>query len=279
MYPGGAIILEFDEMPVCEIELTINLSPASGVTSVAIGEIMIMGKKKAGAPVTEFKEYSYTNPAPVDYIKNAEGKEVGTVGGFATTWGYGDLSTDDGSENAYIENTAPGDQFAYFKGAEGYNFYFEAELTITENKPYKMISGADENYPKFGLVLKSNSGSTFFYIDSAYSGGFNNKAVGYTQRKQDNSDYDWTATEKVANWDISYTNGNYTKLAIARVGNTYYFFVNDELFATETSLRGLSGENVVGGCLVFNMGIRVRNYNVVSGEADVLAKIQSLGVN
>ncbi len=277
MYPGGAIMLEFDEMPVMEIELTINLS--AEIPSVAIGEIMIMGREvKNPAPVTKFTEYKYENPDPVEYIKHPEGVGVGTVGDFFTTWGYGDLSTDDGTENAYIENTAPGDQFAYFKGAEGYNFYFEAEMTITEDMPYRMWHGGIEYYPKFGLVLKSKTGSTFFYIDSAYAGGFNNKAVGYTQRKQDNSDYDWTATEKVAPWNISYTNGEYTKLAIARIGNTYYFFVNDQLFATETSLRGLSGENVVGGCLVFNMGIRVQNYNVISGESEVMAKIQSLGV-
>ena len=278
MYPGGAIMLEFDELPVIEVELTINLSP--NVPSVAISEVMIMGREVSNpAPVTKFEEYSYVNPDPVEYIKNSEGHSVGTVGDFSTTWGYGDLSTDDGTEDAYIQNTAPGDQFAFFKGAEGYNFYFEAELTITEDKPYRMMSGAEENYPKFGLVLKSKTGSTFFYIDSAYSGGFNNKAVGYTQRKQDNSDYDWTATEKVRQFDISYTHGNYTKLAIARVDNTYYFFVNDQLFATETALRGLSGENVVGGCLVFNMGIRVQNYNVISGQEEVLNKLQSLGVN
>ncbi len=278
MYTGGAIILEFDEMPVMEIELTLNLY--TDMPQLAIGEIMIMGKEvKNPAPVTEFKEYSFENPDPVEYIKYSEGVSVGTVGDFNTTWGYGDLSTDDGTEDAYIENTAPGDQFAFFKGAEGYNFYFEAELTITEDKPYRMMSGAEENYPKFGLVLKSKTGSTFFYIDSAYSGGFNNKAVGYTQRKQDNSDYDWIATEKVRSFDVSYTNGNYTKLAIARVGNTYYFFVNDQLFDTATNLRGLTGENVVGGCLVFNMGIRVKNYNVISGQEEVTAKLQSLGVN
>lgn len=278
MYPGGTIILEFDEMPVKEIELTFNLSEQ--LSNIAIGEIMIMGRQvKNPKPVTKFEEYSYTNPNPVEYIKYNQGASVGTVGGFNTTWGYGDLSTDDGSEKAYIENTAPGDQFAYFKGAEGYNFYFEAELTITEEKPYRMMNGTQENYPKFGLVLKSKTGSTFFYIDSAYTGGFNNKAVGYTQRKQDNSDYDWTATERLGTFDISYTNGNYTKLAIARVGGTYYFFVNDTLFATETNLRGLSGEGVVGGCLVFNMGIKVQNYNVISGEAEVQSRLQSLGIN
>ena len=277
MYAGGAIILEFDEMPVMEIELTLNLY--KDMPQFAIGEIMIMGREvKNPAPVTEFKAYTYENPDPVEYIKYSEGVGVGTVGDFNTTWGYGDLSTDGGTENAYIENTAPGDQFAYFKGAEGYNFYFEAELTITEDRPYRMWHGGLEEYPKFGLVLKSKTGSTFFYIDAAYSGGFNRKAVGYTQRKQDNSDYDWTATERVADWNISYTHGNYTKLAIARVNGTYYFFVNDQLFATETNLRGLTGENVVGGCLVFNMGIRVKNYNVISGQEEVLTKLQSLGV-
>jgi len=152
-------------------------------------------------------------------------------------------------------------------------------MTITEEKSYRMMSGAEENYPKLGLVLKSSTGSTFFYIDSAYNGGFFNKAVGYAQRKQDNSDYDWTATEKLSTWDIDYTNGSYTKLAIARVGETYYFFVNDKLFATETDLRGLTGENVVGGCLCFNLGIRVQNINVIAGESEVQAKIESLGVN
>ncbi len=277
MYPGGAIVLEFAEMPVMEIELTINLNDK--MPNVAIGEIMIMGREvKNPAPVSEFKAYSYNNPDPVEYIKYSEGEKVGTVGDFATSWGYGDLANDDGTENAYIENTAPGDQFAFFKGAEGYNFYFEAEMTITESKPYRMWHGGMENYPKFGLVLKSKSGSTFFYIDSAYEGGFHKKAVGYCQRKQDNSDYDWNATEKLADFDISYTNGNYTKLAIARVNGTYYFFVNDHLFATETSLRGLSGENVVGGCLVFNMGIRVRNYNVINVESQVHDKLHELGV-
>ena len=277
MYPGGAIILEFDEISVQEIELVITLSEA--VPNIAIGEIMIMGREKSPAPVTAFEPYSYENPDPLEYIKHSDGDKVGTVGGFATTWGYGDLSTDDGSENAYIQNNCPGDQFAFFKGAEGYNFYFEAEMTISEDSPYRMMSGAEEFYPKLGLVLKSSSGSTFFYIDSAYNGGFYNKVVGYAQRKQDNSDYDWNATEKLTSWDIDYTGGNYTKLAIARVGNTYYFFVNDVLFASESGLRGLTGENVVGGCLSFNLGIRVKNINVISGEQEVLDKIGTLGVN
>ncbi len=277
MYPGGAFMVEFAEMPVNEIEIGIVLS--KNMPMVALNEVVVLGNKAVNPiGVSEFKEYDYQNPADVEFIKYPESANVGTVAGLHTTWGYGDLSTDDGSENAYIENTAPGDQFAFFKGAEGTNFYYEAELTITENKPYTLISGAPENYPKFGLVLKSNNGSTFFYIDSAYTGGFNMKQVGYTQRKHDNSDYDWSATERVQPWDISYTNGNYTKLAIARVGDTYYFFVNDVLFAKETGLRGLTGEDVAGGVLSFNLGIRVRNYQTINGESAVLEKMNALGV-
>lgn len=278
MYPGGAIICEFMEMSVNEIEIGINLS--SSVKKVAINEVMVMGKESI-TPITinEFKSYTYTNPEDVLSIKHPEGNMVGTAGSFHTTWGYGDLSTDDGSTNAFIENTAPGDQFAYFKDAKGLSFYFEAEMTITESKPYRLISGAEDNYPKFGLVLKSNGGSTFFYIDSAFSGGFNKKQVGYTQRKHDNSDYDWTNTEKVRQQDISYTNGNYTKLAIARVNDDFYFYVNDVLFAKESNLRGLTNEDVFGGCLVFNMGIKVRNYKVINTKTKVLEKIAQLANN
>lgn len=279
MLPGGTSIVEFDELPVNEIEIGIKLS--SGVPSVSIGEIYVMGKHVDDPqPVTAFADsYSYENPQIGDYIKYADGVSVGSVGGFNTTWGYGDLSTDDGTENAYIENTAPGDQFAYFKNATGDYFYFEAELTITEDKPYRMWNGSAENYPKFGLVLRSNTGSTFFYIDSAYNGDFTNEAVGYTQRKSDNSDYDWTNTEKVIQVPgLKYTKGNYAKLAIARMGTTYYFFANDTLIAEASNLRGLNNE-VVGGCLVFNMGIRVRNYNVINGQENVSAQIEKLGAN
>ncbi len=277
MYPGGAFMLEFAEMPVNEIEIGIVLS--KNMPMVALNEIVVLGNKAVNPTgVSEFKSYDYQNPGDVAYVKHPESANVGTVGDFHTTWGYGDLSTDDGTENAYIENTAPGDQFAYFKGAEGYNFYYEAELTITEQKPYTLISGGQENYPKFGLVLRSSGGSTFFYIDAAFNSGFNQKQVGYTQRKHDNSDYDWAATEQVRPWDIDFTQGEYTKLAIARVGDTYYFFVNDVLFATETGLRGLTGENVVGGVLSFNLGIRLRNYEVINGESAVAEKMQALGV-
>ncbi len=64
MYPGGAIMLEFYEMPVMEIELTINLD--SQKPYVAIGEIVILGKEVDNpAPVTKFEPYTYTNSAPV----------------------------------------------------------------------------------------------------------------------------------------------------------------------------------------------------------------------
>ena len=128
------------------------------------------------------------------------------------------------------------------------------------------------------VELYNASGSTFFYIDSAYNGGFTNEAVGYTQRKSDNSDYDWVNTEKLTTVPgLKYTEGNYAKLAIARMGTTYYFFATGQFIGSETGLRGLNGE-VVGGCLVFNMGIRVRNYNVINGQAQVEAQLQSLGV-
>lgn len=279
MYPGGAIMLEFNEMPVMEIELTINLDAKK--SCVAIGEIVILGKEVDNpAPVTKFEPYTYTNPAPVEYIKYSEGEMVGTVGNFHTGWGYGDLSTDDGSKYAYIENTAPGAQFAYFKDAVGRDFYFEAEMTISEEKPYYMMDGSLEKYPKLGLVLESESGGVFFYIDAVYTDGYFNRAVGICPKKEDNSDYDWSSVKKYSkNLAISYTNGNYTKLAIACLDGSYYFFLDDQLFAVERNIRGLTDESIVGGLLALNNGIKVRNYDVISGQSEVAEKIHSLGVN
>ncbi len=279
MYPGGAIILEFNEMPVMEIELTVSLNYKK--PSVAIGEIVILGKEAENpAPVTKFEPYTYTNPDPVEYVKYNEGEAIGTVANFHTGWGYGDLSTDDGSRYAYIENTAPGAQFAYFKDAVGYDFYFEAEMTVSEEKPYYMMDGSLEKYPKLGLVLESESGGVFFYIDAVYTDGYFNKAVGICPKKEDNSDYDWSAVKKYSqNLAISYTDGNYTKLAIACLDGTYYFFLNDQIFAIENNIRGLNGESLVGGLLTLNNGLKARNYTVISGQSDVANKIQSLGVN
>lgn len=278
MYPGGAAILEFDELPVNEIEIAFALN--SSVTHVNINEIMVLAKEVENPePVTAFESYSYTEPQIGEVMSYADSVNVGTVGGFNTTWGFGDLANDDGTDEAYIENTAPGDQEAYFKGAEGRYFYLEAEMTITEDKPYLMRNDTQEMYPKFGLTLSSPTGSTFFYIDSAYNGGFSNQAVGYTQRTADNSDYDWTNTEQLIRVPgLTYTGGNYAKLAVAKVDSTYYFFVNDELVATARNLRGLNGENVVGGFRVFNMGVRVQKYSAISGQEAVQSKIEALGV-
>ena len=127
--------------------------------------------------------------------------------------------------------------------------------------------------------MSSPTGSTFFYIDSAYNGGFSNQAVGYTQRTADNSDYDWTNTEQLIRVPgLAYTDGDYTKLAVAKVDRTYYFFVNDKLVATARNLRGLNGENVVGGFRVFNMGVKVQKYSAISGQEAVQSKIAALGV-
>ena len=272
-------MLEFNEMPVMEIELTIDLD--SQKSCVAMGEIVILGKEVDNpAPVTKFEPYTYTNPAPVEYIKYSEGEMVGTVGNFHTGWGYGDLSNDDGSRYAYIENTAPGAQFAYFKDAVGCDFYFEAEMTISEEKPYYMMDGSLERYPKLGLVLESESGGLFFYIDAVYNNGYFNKSVGICPKKEDNSDYDWSSVKKYSeNLAISYTNGNYTKLAIACLDGSYYFFLDDQLFAVERNIGGMDGESIVGGLLALNNGIKVRNYDVISGQNEVSDKIQSLTAN
>ncbi len=276
MYPGGTAMIEFDELPVNKITLTFNAP-----IEIAIGEIVVLGKETSSPEaVKEFKTYSYTNPEVGAYVRHYEGETFGSAGNFHTTFGYGNLETDDGTSNAYIENTCPGDQYAYFKGINGTTFYVEAEFTITEKKPYQMISGKDEMFPKLGLVVRNGNAQTFFYIDAAYSGSFTNKAVGIAQRNMANTDYDWTGTESLKQTEISYTDGNYTKLAIARIENKFYFFANDRLMFENDDLRGLgAGSSAIVGCLIFNMGMRIQNYDYTVDAAAVQSKIAQLGVN
>ncbi len=60
-------------------------------------------------------------------------------------------------------------------------------MTVSEEKPYYMMDGSLERYPKLGLVMESESGGVFFYIDAVYTDGYFSKAVGICPKKEDNT--------------------------------------------------------------------------------------------
>ena len=162
----------------------------------------------------------------------------------------------------------PGSQAAYVKGINGTVFYFETEITVTERKPYASVEGKAEYLPKFGIML----GRTFYYIDGAYADnrGYYGNKVGIV------TDYIWDSRVETP-LTSSYLNGSYVKLAVARIGKTFYFYLDDTLILTRSDLPEY-GENdpSLVNITTWNLGIRLRNYSYTVNESEVRAKIDEL---
>lgn len=275
MRPGGAAIAEFKEMPVKSIKFYID--SAEGADTLGISEIFILGKDEECAGVSAFENYSYTNALyGSSHITNESatfGKVEGTKS-LETLYGY-DLSHDDGTEDAYIEQKGVSDQYAYFKDIYSTDFYAEAEFTVTASKAF-----SNDKYPKFGIAISCNDNYTntiFFYVDAV---NYTNTVVGCAQRKLDNSDWDWNATEQLVNVSgISYTGGNYVKLGVLRKGDEFYLLCNDILAISYDSFNIFNeDQNAAVGFLSFNTPMKIKNYYATK-DSDVIAEKTKLYAN
>lgn len=277
MRPGGAAIAEFDEMPVKSIK--IYLTSAQGADELALSEIFVLGKDEECAGVKSFKKYSYEQgsygSSHIENVSKNFGKPAGAKN-LETYYGY-DLSHDDGTENAYIEQKGVSDQYAYFKDVYSESFYAEAEFTVTVDKAY-----SKDKYPKFGIAMTCNdyyTNTIFFYVDAV---NYTNTTVGCAQRKLDNSDWDWNATEQLVSVSgIKYTNDNYVKLAVLRKGSEFYLICNNKLAIYYDSFNVFDdGQKSAVGFLSFNTPMKIKNYSATSDKAkiDEMSEIYASGV-
>lgn len=276
MYPGANALIEFKDLPINKIEISILADGAR-----ALNEIMVLGKKiSKPSPVKEFSEYSYSEPELGSPTPVYESATFGSAGKFDSDYGY-DLSHDDGTENAYVEKTWCGNlQKLYFKDIVSTNFYVEVELSVLNNTtPY-----LNDGYPKIGIMMDALSDYfVFFNIDCTanYSGQY----VGWVESNDAGKDYIWSNYDgqRVQVGSISYTGDNYTKLAIARLGDECYMFVNDTLaFALKDgALKGFT-DNDSTACavslLTYNSYTRFRNYSITDNVDEVSAKLVELGI-
>jgi hypothetical protein len=251
MHPGGSAIVEFADLPVKSIKIYIK-SPTD--SEIALSEIMVLGKDSSMEPITDIQKYSYTNKEFGSPLLESKSLNFGTTETLKTGYGY-DLSHDDGTDNAYITQNWCYDQYAYFNNIYSTKFYIEAEMTVIENDSY-----ANDAYPKFGIAISCNQNTIFFYVDAV---NFTNPVVGCAQRKLDNSDWNWTATEKLVTVSgIKYTDGNYIKLAIARDGDKFYMYVNGQLVIYYDNFSVFTKDTEAGtGFLTFNTGLKIKNYS------------------
>lgn len=276
MYPGCNSIVEFNELPVDQITITINRKQLyDDDLPLALNEIVVLGKEVDDPkPVKGMSSYSYVNPAEVDSRPLYESHTFGNADDdlFRSSYGF-DLTHDDGTPDAYVEKTWAGNQsLLYFKESPSINFYVEVEISVgTHTKTY-----IGEKFPKIGIMAKTTSGYFFCWtIDCLQN--FNNPVVGYVESVADGSNYDWSAYEDhsspVANF--KYSGNNYAKLALARVGRTVYFFANDQLiFTCDGTLRGIDTEDPSAvAFFTYNCYAKFRNYSITTDLATVNAKI------
>ena len=280
--PGGALILEFADLPINKIEFTLDNalnSDGDPIGTIGMGEIVVLSNPNGstGTVTNVNKKYSYLNAEIPVAVKHDQGKVLGSVnvGGtiYHTTYGFDNLiAEDNGTEGATVTNRWTNDQYAFFKGVNSETVYFEGKINVYETTSY-----LNDKFPKLGLVLKNYQACTFFYIDAADN--YTKKRLGYTQSKIGGGDWDWNGTEVLATkytaGKISYKGGdNYVKLAIAREGDNVKMFCEDVKIFDVTGLRGLgAGAQAAAGFLCFNTGMKIKDYKVITGKDAVNAKL------
>lgn len=270
MNPGGAVIAEFNDLSINKIEITIRSVQDS---QLGISEIIVLGKTTDVGFGISLDNYTFTNPPKVSPEIITEGTTIGSNQGLKTNFGY-DLTHDDGTEDAYIIQNWPYDQYAYFNNVYSTNFYVEAEFTITNNRSY-----ANDKYPKFGLTVSTVENTIFFFVDANPT--YTQDAVGTAQRTLDNRDWDWNATEQnVGGVGISYRDGQYVKLAIIRKGAEFYMLADDKLYIYYDKFNVFTADyKAVPGFLTFNTEMKVKNYFATTDSTLIDEKIELHSAN
>ncbi len=282
MRPGGSAIAEFYDMPVNNIKITIDAP--QDAEALALGEIMVLGKDSDCAGISEFKPYSYSTDtfASPHIIRNSQNFGAIENTELETQWGF-DVSHDDGSENAYITQFGVGEQRAYFKDVYSTDFFVEASFTVTNRTP---LAGLNEHmygdpYPKFGIGVSCDDiyeNTLFYYVDAV---DYVKSEVGVAQRNMANTDWDWTATEKlVPVAGLDYTDGNYVHMAIIRKGEKFYFICNDRVVLTYNQFNIFgSGQKAGVGFISFNTAMKIKDYKATSDASVINQKMTEYGIN
>ncbi len=281
--PGGAAIAEFAELPVKSIKITIT-SP-DDAELLAINEIVVLGKDTPCAGVDGFAKYTFTNPTHGSPHIINESRTFGNVvvdgapSDYITTmYGY-DLSHDDGTADAYIEQKGSWDQYAFFKDVFSTKFYAKATFTVTADKGY-----ANDQYPKFGFAIRCEDNvagirnTIAYFVDG--QGNFTMKQIGCVQRNNADNDWLWGTDHgerRNNSVNISYKNGNTVTLEVIRDGDKFYFFCNGAPAFDALTYNFFTADRPSAvGFFGFNTPMKITNYSATQDPTTVAEKLAEL---
>jgi len=287
IFPGAASIVEFSEVPVKSI--TVEVPSVKGF-DLELNEIVVLGKEiENPAPEKKIAEFTYENGESIAAKPVYESVTFGTAGDYPSRYPF-DLSHDDGSENAYVESVfAGGEAPLFFKDVVANNFYMETEVTVLNEEPYCMEPGTPKDpSPRFGLVVRDASmegkqeGRFLFWNLTCFEKYENNQMICLTSDITGMT-IDWKSWDKgqtnVRNLDC--TEGEYVKLALARLDDTFYMIVNDEVVLVRDDIEGFnSSEDTASavGFMTYSTSARYRNYSVVTDVSEVKDTLRGMGV-
>ncbi|MBO4963188.1 MAG: hypothetical protein J6C97_05370 [Clostridia bacterium] len=144
--------------------------------------------------------------------------------------------------------------FVYGNNITADNFYFEAEITLTEIYNNEALS-------KCGIAFNVKNEAYFFCIDAFKSGFGTNKWVLFANGRgnvKTGVEWNWQdVSSRKHSFDGDYTNGKYVKLAVMRVGAFYKFFCNDALMFDMWLPNAVATTTI--GIHSFNVGFEVKN--------------------
>ena len=185
----------------------------------------------------------------------------GTVMGDIDNFAHTGLWTFDG-DSAYSYGNA--DTVLWFKNVSGENVYVEAVISIGDLHN-------NDGYPKFGLFVRNDHESRWGIIDCfGYPAAYNTGAGLIYRGVVNNGSYTAQGSwcwDNTAIWGgATNCDFNSVKLAIAKVGDTVYFLVNDVVYCTAS----FSGDVVVG-YEAFNLETTITNVKT-STDVDFIEK-------
>lgn len=227
--------------------------------------VKFAGYKNATTVVKNLDGYIFNTPKDVEnYLKTKREKDFGGEN-FGVTVGDGTTYiTSDGINLEKDRGEAP--TIELYKGAPRYAYlndtftdkaYFETRVNIS-----KVLN--NDEYPKFGIIFNGKTESLKFFVDM--NAEMNASAVGVVHQPTDGDD-DWANVNTANVADMKFTGNDTVKLAVARDGKAYYFYVNDELVLVED--YGFTDEKTAVGIFSFNAVLTASDYKICTdSEAD-----------
>ncbi len=190
-----------------------------------------------------------------------EGTTMGSENGFAHTGGW---TYTDGTAYLGVGN----EMTTYFKGAYGQMVYVEAMVTIGQ------LYGNDA-YPKFGYVMHGTDKSVWGLVDAiSYPSQLKTDCAFVLRENVQNGEFvqregwNWSKWVGGTSFEGDYSNGNYIKMAIAKLGSDVYLLVNGKVVARTT----IEGEVTVG-FEVFNLETTIKDVVVIKDETAIKEKL------